>query len=102
MKTTTLNSLKEHPVGRTIVNALSNLDNGNYALVPGPKGKTKVLKLTSSHGTDFYKYFCTVNLSFEGIQKSKLLENYPVELNASPEGSDSQEYANDALIFCVA
>ena len=102
MNTIELQSLQMHPVGRTIANALSNLTNGNYALVPGPMGTTNVLKLTPSHGTPFYRFHSTVNLPFEGVKKSKLLKNYPVELNASPRGSYSQEYAMDALIFCVA
>ena len=102
MNTIALETLLSHPVGRTIAYALSDLTKGNYALVPDKKsGKTKVLKKTPSHGTDFYKYLCTSNLPFEGIRKSNLLPNYPVELNASPVGSDTQEYAKDALVFYV-
>ena len=101
MNSIALQSLNTHPVGRTIANMLSKLEIGNYALVPEKStGRTKILKLTPSHGTDFYKYLYTINFPFEGIKKSNLLPNHSVELNASPAGSESQEYA-DALVFCV-
>ena len=93
-------ALKNHPVGRTILNIFSDLDNGNYALVPDNAGKTQLRKFTKSHGTDFYRYIKTVNIPFDGIRKSNLLPYCHVELNASPAGSDCQEYA-DALVFSV-
>ena len=102
MQSTILTTLNTDPVGRTIISALSHLDDGNYALAPEENGKTKVLKLTHSHETDFYRFLCTINLPFEKIKQSNLLQNYPVELNASPAGSESQEYEMDALVFSVA
>lgn len=101
MNTIALHSLNNSPVGRTIVNALSKLEEGKYALVPEKNGRTRVLRLTKSEGTDFYKYFDTIKLPFHRIQESNLFPCYAVELNASPAGSDSQEYALDALVFYV-
>lgn len=101
MKSIALKSLETHPVGWTILHNLPNLENGNYALIPEKTtGRTQILKLTPSHGTDFYKYFNTINLPFEQIKNLNLFPSYLVELNASPAGSDSQEYA-DALVFFV-
>ncbi len=98
-----LQSLNVHPVGRSIVNALSTLEVGNYALTSSKKnhGGTDILKRVPSHGTDFYRYLKTINLPFAGISNSNLIPNLPVELNASPAGSDCQEYAMDALVFKV-
>ena len=102
MSSIALRSLNSSPVGRTIISHFSDLDNGKYALVPDEKsGRTKVLKLTKSFGTDFYKYFSTVNVPFSKILETNLIPTYFVELNASPAGSESQEYAK-ALVFAVA
>lgn len=101
MTTVELQSLKQTPIGRTISYAFSHLGNGSYALLPDNKtGKTKVLKLTKSAGTDFYKYRETINFPFKRIKESNLLPSHSVELNASPIGSESQEY-EDALVFNV-
>lgn len=98
-----LQSLNIHPVGRSIVNAFSFLEKGKYAFAPSKKkdGRTDVLVFAKSAGTNFYRYFTTVNFPFRGIEKSNLIQKYPVELNASPAGSDCQVYEMDALPFVV-
>lgn len=103
MEAVSLQSLSIHPIGRSIVNALSPLEKGNYALTSSKKkhGRTDILKRIPSCGTDFYRYLKTINIPFSGISKSNLIPNFPVELNASPAGSDCQEYAMDALVFKV-
>lgn len=103
MKAVSLQSLNIHPVGRSIVNAFSFLQKGKYAFAPSRKkaGRTDVLVYVKSRGTNFYRYFKTVNFPFDGIKKSNLIPNYPVERNASPAGSDCQEYEMDALPFVV-
>lgn len=89
------------PFGRTIAYAFSNLTKGSYALLPDEKnGRTKLLKKTKSAGTDFYRYLFTVNFPFRRLKESNLIPSYHIELNASPAGSDSQEYRN-ALVFHV-
>lgn len=95
-----LQALKNHPVGRTIANIFSDLDKGDYALVSDTSGKTQLRRFTKSFGTDFYRYVKTINIPFEGLCKSNLLPRRHVELNASPAGSDCQEYAY-ALVFSV-
>ena len=100
MNTVNLSSLVSTPAGRSIAYNLSDLEEGDYALIPDKTGKTRILRKTPSKGTDFYKYLHTANIPFEKISKSGLLPSYTVELNASPIGSDSQEYEN-ALVFSV-
>lgn len=101
--TVSLQSLNVHPIGQSIVSALSSLEKGNYALTSNKKdhGRTDILKRVDSKGTDFYRYLNTINIPFAGISKSNLIPNFPVELNASPAGSDCQDYAMDALVFKV-
>lgn len=103
MEAVSLKSLSIHPVGRSITNVLSFLSEGSYALIPSEKeaGKTDILMYVTSQGTNFYRYLTTLQFPFNGIKKSNLFPNYPVERNASPPGSDCQEYAMDALIFKV-
>lgn len=103
MEAVSLKTLNIHPVGRSIVNVLSFLSEGHYALVPSKKksGRTDILVYVESHGTNFYRYLHTINFPFNGIKKSNLFPNYPVERNASPAGSDCQDYAMDALLFKV-
>ena len=103
MNSIALKTLNTTPVGRTIVHAFSNLnlEKGSYALIPDRKGRTQVLIKTKSAGTDFYRYFKTVNFPFHRIVESNLIPKYAVELNASPAGSESQEYAENALVFHV-
>lgn len=101
MNSIALTTLNSTPQGRTIVHAFSKLEKGTYALLPDKKGRTRVLKKTKSAGTDFFKYLSTSNLPFHCIAKTNLLPTYAVELNASPAGSDSQEYAENALVFHV-
>lgn len=102
MATVELQSLNVSPIGRTIANALSHLRKGSYALLPDTKtGRTKILKLTKSAGTDFYRYRETINFPYNRIEEANLLTSHSVELNASPAGSESQEYAN-ALLFKVS
>lgn len=98
-----LQSLNIHPVGRSIANAFSFLEKGKYAFAPSKKkaGRTDVLQYVKSEGTNFYRYLTTVNFPFRGIEKSNLIPTYPVERNASPAGSDCQEYEMDALPFVV-
>lgn len=102
MEAVSLQSLNIHPVGRSIVNAFSFLEKGKYALLQVKKGYwTDVLVFAKSAGTNFYRYFTTVNFPFRGIEKSNLIQKYPVERNASPAGSDCQVYEMDALPFVV-
>ena len=101
MNSIALKSINVTPVGRTIFNQFKDLGRGNYALIPDPKGRTKLLKKTKSAGTDFFKYLKTVNFPFHRIVESNLFPKYSVELNASPAGSESQEYAKDSLVFHV-
>lgn len=103
MEAVSLQSLNIHPVGRSIVNAFSFLGKGKYAFAPSRKraGRTDILVYVESKGTDFYRYFKTVNFPFTGIEKSNLIQKYPVERNASPAGSDCQDYEMNALPFMV-
>lgn len=103
MEAVSLQSLNIHPVGRSIANAFSFLEKGNYAFAPSEKkaGRTDVLVFAKSAGTDFYRYLITVNFPFKGIEKSNLIQKYPIERNASPAGSDCQVYEMDALPFVV-
>lgn len=100
MTTIALNSLETNPFGRTICSLFPDLEKGNYALIPANNGRTKLMKQTKSEGTDFYKDYKHVNFPFEKIVASRLLPSYPIELNASPAGSDCQEYES-ALVFHV-
>ena len=95
-----LETLNSTPTGHTIANFFKHLAKGDYALLPNRAGKTTVLRKTESHGTDFYKVVSTANIPFDSIKNTGLLPSYMVELNASPAGSESQEYA-DALVFAV-
>lgn len=101
--TISLQSLNIHPIGRSIVNVFSFLPKGKYAFAPSKKkdGRTDVLQHFKSEETDFYRYLTTVNFPFRGIEKSNLIQKYPVERNASPAGSDCQVYEMDALPFVV-
>ena len=100
MKEVSLQTLDSTPTGHTIASLFSHLKKGNYALLPDRLGKTTVLRKTKSQGTDFYKIVSTANIPFDSIKKTGLLPSYNIELNASPAGSESQEYA-DALVFFV-
>lgn len=103
MEAVSLQSLNIHPVGRSIVNAFSFLEKGNYAFAPSKKqdGRTDILVYVKMKGPGFYRYFKTINFPFAGIEKSKLIPKYPVERNASPAGSDCQDYEMNALPFMV-
>ncbi len=100
MTTIALNSLETNPFGRTICGLFSNLEKGNYALTRAKNGRTQLMKLTKSSGTDFYRFYRLVNFPYDRIVASELLPSNYIELNASPAGSDCQEYAS-ALVFNV-
>ena len=103
MEVISLQSLNIDPVGRSIANVFSFLEKGDYAFAPSSRnaGRTDVLVFAKSAGTNFYRYLTTVNFPFDGIEKSNLIQKYPVERNASPAGSDCQEYEMNALPFVV-
>jgi len=101
MNSIALKTINVTPVGCTIFNQFKDLGTGNYALIPDRNGRTKLLKKTESAGTDFFKHIKTVNYPFYIIAESNLFPKYSVELNASPAGSESQEYAKDSLVFHV-
>lgn len=101
MNSIALQTISSVPTGQTIVSLLSHLEKGEYALMLDKKTtNTKVLKRTPSHGTPFYRHFETIDFPFHEITCSGLIPKWTIELNASPAGSESQEYA-DALVFSV-
>lgn len=71
----------------------------NYALIPTKKktenfkGYSDLLEKVPSHGTDFYRFLVTIRVPFEEIEESQLLPKHTINLNASPAGSESQEYS---------
>lgn len=96
----TLETLNSTPEGHKIAKFFLHLKRGHYALMPNRLEQTTVLKKTRSQGTDFYRVVSTATVPFESIKKTGLLPQHFVELNASPAGSESQEYG-DALVFSV-
>lgn len=100
VQSTSISSIKFEPEGLYIFSKLKHLPPGEYAFVRGEKG-TDILKLTKSHGTDFYKYFCTISILYDSIKSTNFFPLYAVELNACPASSDTMEYAEDSLIFNV-
>lgn len=100
MNEVSLKTLNSTPLGHKIAKFFLHLSKGHYALMPDRLGKTTVLRKTKSKGTDFYKVVSTANVPFDVIKETGLLPSHAVELNASPAGSESQEYA-DALVFAV-
>lgn len=84
---------------QTILDLFKTLPKGDYALVESPSGKlTQVLKMQPSHGTDFFKQFEELPVSFNAIESTKLFNYYSVPLNACPIDSDTQDFAK-ALVF---
>lgn len=101
MKTSTpIASIKHEPEGLYIFTKVQHLLSGEYAFVRSNNGGTDVLKFTKSHGTDFYKPECTIDIQYSFIQASKLFQPYTVELNACPGTSDTMDYA-EALLFSI-
>lgn len=100
MKSTSISEVTHNPEGLYISTKVKDLPPGEYAFVEGEKG-TDVLKRTKSHGTDFYKFICSINISYGFIKSSELFPKYPVELNACPTCSDTMDYAQDALVFNI-
>lgn len=84
--------------GNAMLNLLTSLTSGDYALVVSISGKTELRQLTKSHGTDFYKFVKIVDISPE--QLNNYSPHRTIALNASPAGSESQEYV-DALVFSI-
>lgn len=77
------------------------LKSGRYAFVKKSDKNCSVLKFTPSKGTAFYKDTkMTLELPFEKIQECGKFPFQHVERNASPAGSESQEY-EPALLFEV-
>lgn len=102
MKSTPINSVTPEPEGLYISTKVKDLPPGEYAFMENKKnGFTDILQFTKSHGTDFYKYFCTIaDVTYGFIAASKLFQPYTVELNACPRTSDTMEYA-EAFIFNI-
>ena len=102
MKSSTpIDSIKHEPEGLYIATKVQHLPHGEYAFVRAQNGGLDVLRFTKSHGTDFYKYFCTIaDVTYGFIAASKLFQPYTVELNACPRTSDTMEYA-EAFIFSI-
>lgn len=99
----------ETTVGKSIFNSNSSAywKENDYALIPtqkkgeSSKGYSDLLEKVPSHGTDFYRFLVTIRVPFEAIEKSQLLPKHTINLNASPAGSESQEYA-EAYLFSFA
>lgn len=95
----------ETPVGKSIFNSNSSAywKENDYALIPTKKktenfkGYSDLLEKVPSHGTDFYRFLVTIRVPFEEIEESQLLPKHTINLNASPAGSESQEYAEGYL-----
>lgn len=100
IQSTSINSIKHTDEGLYISTKVGHLPPGEYAFVRSKKG-TDVLKFTESHGTDFYKYSCTIDISYGFIKASGLFPTYAVELNACPSTSSTMDYAKDALLFNI-
>lgn len=95
-----LQLLNQDSLGKSISSALlPRLRKGKYALVKKKNGNSKVLVYTPSRGTSFYNDTkVNLNIPYDEIKESGLLPTYHVERNASPAGSDSQQY-EEGLLF---
>ena len=101
IQSTSINSIKHTDEGLYISTKVRHLPTGEYAFVPSKTGITEVLEFTKSHGTDFYKRLCTIDISYDFIKSSGLSQPHTVELNACPSTSATMEYAKDALLFNI-
>ena len=101
MKSTPINSVTPEPEGLYISSKVKDLPPGEYAFMENKNnGLTDILQFTKSHGTDFYKYLCTIDVRYNFIKASKLFPSHAVELNACPGTSDTMEYG-DGLLFSI-